>query len=130
MRQKTDEELADDLEVFIRNSRCKDAPRIIVDPSAASFKAVLFKRGIWVSDCDNDVMEHGIKWTASALHQKKLRFHRVRCPHSQAEFQSYAWDKKKAENGQEQPIKKHDHCPDAGRYMVNEVFQFPWRLGA
>jgi PBSX family phage terminase large subunit len=130
MRQKTDEELADDLEAFIKASRCNAQPKIVVDPSAASFKAVLYKRGFWATDCDNDVMEHGIKWTASALHQKKLRFHRVRCPHSQSEFQSYAWDKKKAENGTEQPIKKNDHCPDAGRYMVNEVFKFPWRLGA
>jgi hypothetical protein len=64
------------------------------------------------------------------LAQKKLRFHRVRCPHSPVEFQNYAWDKKKSENGAEQVIKKRDHCPDAGRYIVNDVFAQEWRLSA
>jgi PBSX family phage terminase large subunit len=130
MRQKTDSELADDLEQFIKESNCPAEPKIIVDPSAASFRAELVRRGMWVGDCDNDVMTYGIRRVASVLAQKKLRFHRVRCEHSPMEFQSYAWDKKKSENGTEQVVKKHDHCPDAGRYIVNDVFSQEWRLAA
>jgi PBSX family phage terminase large subunit len=130
MRQKTDGELADDLEKFIKESNCPEDPKIIVDPSAASFKAELLRRGMWVVDADNDVMEHGIRNTASFLHQKKIRFQRERCVKSPGEFQSYSWDKKKSDNGTEQPIKKHDHCPDTGRYMVNDVCKDSWRLSA
>ena len=128
MRQKTDGELVNDLEKFIKESRCPQTPKIIVDPSAASFKVELLRRGFWVVDADNDVMAYGIKRVSSALHQKKLRFHRTRCLHSQEEFQSYAWDKKKAANGTEEVIKKHDHTCDAGRYAVNDIFQYDWRL--
>ena len=130
MRQKTDEELADDLEGFIKASNCPQDPKIIVDPSAASFKVTLQRRGMWVEDADNDVMTYGIKRTASALHQKKLRFHRIRAPYCQTEFQAYAWDKKKSDNGTEQVVKKNDHTPDAGRYAVNDIFKYEWRLTA
>ena len=130
MRQKTDGELADDLEKFIKESNCPLDPKIIVDPSAASFKAELSRRGMFVIDADNDVMTYGIKRTASVLHSKKIRFHRVRCSHCPPEMQSYSWDKKKADNGAEQVIKKNDHCPDAVRYYVNEVYQYDWRLAA
>lgn len=130
MRQKTDTELADDLEAFIKASNCPDDPKIIVDPSAASFRAELVRRGMWVVAADNDVMTYGIQRTASVLAQKKLRFHRTRCPHSQAEFQAYAWDSKKTDKGTEEVIKKRDHTPDAGRYIVNDVFKQEWRLAA
>jgi hypothetical protein len=129
-RQKTDGELADDMETFIRDSKCQQTPKIVIDPSAASFRAELIRRGFWVVECDNDVMTYGIRRVSSVLSQNKLRFHRVRCPHSPVQFQSYAWDKKKADNGTEQVVKKNDHCPDAGRYIVNDVFQNEWRLMA
>ena len=35
-----------------------------------------------------------------------------------------------AKLGEEKPIKKADHTCDAGRYIVNEVFQYDWRLAA
>ena len=130
MRQKTDAEYADDLEAFIQRSECKHRPKVVVDPSAASFRAELLKRGgFWIVDCDNDV-ENGIRRTASALHQKKLRFHRRKTPNAQREFKGYAWNDKRAKLGVEEPLKAHDHAPDAGRYVVNEVFKFDWRLGA
>ena len=127
-RQKTDGEYADDLEKFIKESNCPAGPKILLDPSAASFKAELLKRGLWVVPCDNDVESYGLQRTASALAQGKIKFHRERTPYSQKELPSYSWDKKRAENGKEQPIKKNDHTCDATRYMVNEVFQHPWRL--
>ena len=69
-RTKTDSEYADDLEKFIAESRVKTRPTIIVDPSAASFKAELYKRGIITQDADNEVLD-GIRRTASALKLRK-----------------------------------------------------------
>jgi hypothetical protein len=42
-------------------------------------------------------------------------------------MQTYAWDTKAAQRGEEKPLKIHDHGPDAFRYFSNtEVPQ--WRL--
>ena len=48
MRQKTDAEYADDLAEFIGPER---NAKVIIDPSAASFKAEMTKRGIWHRGC-------------------------------------------------------------------------------
>ena len=129
MRQKTDAEYGDDLVKFIAESRIPQKPTVIVDPSAASFKVELEKRGIWVMDADNEVLD-GIRRTASALKLGKIRVHRDNCPNTQREMQSYAWNDKKAKLGEEEPIKANDHAADAVRYMANHVFEAPWRLMA
>jgi hypothetical protein len=48
MRQKTDAEYADDLVEFIGS---QNNAKVIIDPSAASFKAEMMKRGIWHLRC-------------------------------------------------------------------------------
>ncbi len=70
MRQKTDAEYADDLVAFI--GPLNDA-KVIVDPSAASFKAELSKRGIWHADADNEV-NAGIRLVSMVLNQRLVRF--------------------------------------------------------
>jgi hypothetical protein len=42
---------------------------------------------------------------------------------------TYAWDEKKTDNGKEQPVKSHDHFPDAARYFVNTRIP-DYRIGA
>lgn len=127
MAQKTDKQYADDLVKFLASCNCKQGPRIIVDPSAASFKAELNTRGgLWVADANNEVLD-GIRRTASALHQRKIRVHRS-CVAVAREHQNYAWDPAKAKLGVEEPIKKGDHTCDALRYVVNLVFKDQWRL--
>ena len=123
-RQKTDAEYADDLVEFIGPSR--DA-MVIIDPSAASFKTELIRRGILIWDADNEVSE-GIRVTSMVLNQKLIRFCRETTPRTVEEIQSYAWDKKAAERGEEKPLKTHDHGPDALRYFVKGQIPF-WRLG-
>jgi PBSX family phage terminase large subunit len=130
-RQKTDGEYADDLEAFIKRSNCPMGPKIIVDPSAASFRVELLKRGLWVSGADNDVESYGIRNTASVLATRKMLFHKERTPMCQRELPNYSWSKTRAENGKEQPVKKDDHTPDAVRYLVNELFsKNTWRLNS
>lgn len=123
--QKTDAEYADDLINFIGSG---PRPEVIIDPSAASFKVELNRRGIWTADANNEVLD-GIRKTASLLAQKKLRFNKAKCPHTINEFQTYAWDDKKSKRGEEEPIKQNDHGPDAARYYV-ETRVPDWRLAA
>ncbi|MBA3912967.1 MAG: PBSX family phage terminase large subunit [Acidobacteriales bacterium] len=125
MRQKTDAEYADDLAQFIGPQN--DA-KVIVDPSAASFKAEMIKRGIWHVDADNDVND-GIRIVSMVLNQRLARFCRQTAPKTIQELQTYAWDPKAAQRGEEKPLKGHDHGPDAFRYFAKSEVPW-WRLSA
>ena len=125
MRQKTDAEYADDLMKFIGPNN--DA-KVIIDPSAASFKAEMTKRGIWHVDADNDVNE-GIRISSMVLNQRLVRFCRQTAKKTIQEMQSYAWDPKAAQRGEEKPLKIHDHGPDAFRYFAKNDVPY-WRLAS
>ena len=112
-RQKTDAEYAEDLEAFLSGDR--DA-QVIVDPSAASFKAELKKRGFRVKDARNDVRE-GIAVTATLIGSRLLLAERSNTPCFRRELDSYVWDEKAREKGDERPVKDHDHAMDAMRYL-------------
>jgi PBSX family phage terminase large subunit len=124
MRQKTDAEYADDLVAFIGPHM--DA-KVIVDPSAASFKAEMLKRGIWHVDAENEVNE-GIRRVSMVLNQKLVRFCHQTTKKTVQEMQTYAWDSKAALRGEEKPLKIHDHGPDAFRYFAETDVPY-WRLG-
>jgi PBSX family phage terminase large subunit len=123
MRQKTDAEYADDLVEFIGPER---NAKVIIDPSAASFKAELTKRGIWHVDADNEVND-GIRLVSMVLNKRMVRFCRQTVKKTTQELQTYSWDTKAALRGEEKPLKIHDHGADAFRYFaMSEVPQ--WRL--
>ena len=88
---------------------------VIIDPSAASFKTELIRRGMWIADADNEVSE-GIRVTSMLLNQKLIRFCRETTPRTVQEMQSYAWDRKAAERGEEKPLK--DSRPRARRFAI------------
>jgi PBSX family phage terminase large subunit len=123
MRQKTDAEYADDLVEFIGP---QGNAKVIVDPSAASFKAEMSKRGIWHVDAENDVNE-GIRISSMILNQRLVRFARQTIRKTIEEMQTYAWDAKAAQRGEEKPLKLHDHGPDAFRYFAKTEVPY-WRL--
>ena len=125
MRQKTDAEYADDLAEFI--GRTRDA-KVIIDPSAASFKAEMTKRGIWHVDADSDVND-GIRIVSMVLNKRMVRFCRQTTQNTVQELQTYAWDAKAAQRGEEKPLKMHDHSPDAFRYFAKSEVPY-WRLDA
>ena len=123
MRQKTDAEYADDLVEFIGPER---NAKVIIDPSAASFKAELTKCGIWHVDADNEVND-GIRLVSMVLNKRMVRFCRQTVKKTTQELQTYSWDTKAALRGEEKPLKIHDHGADAFRYFaMSEVPQ--WRL--
>lgn len=123
--QKTDAQYADDMSAFM-GSRPEELCMIIVDPSAASFIQELRSRGWVVKEANNDVLD-GIRKTGALFAKRQIRINQNRCKGLIGELQSYVWDDKAAEKGEEKPVKQLDHGPDAIRYKVNSLPN--WRIG-
>lgn len=130
--QKTDNEYLEMLEEFIEpiknylwvetfdpwtKQTVKKFRRIpvVVDPSAASFIALL-RQSKWFTpiDADNDVI-NGIRRTSSAISNGLIKIH-VRCKNWKKEAQSYVWD---TDCEEDKPTKENDHLMDSTRYFVN-----------
>lgn len=130
-KQKTDDEYATDLENFMADEiedyrtrleasrREPNVPmpskiQLIVDPSAASFIALMKKKD-WckVVKANNDV-EDGIRETASAMKRGLIK---ISCCMSEwrREVEGYVWDERVEED---KPVKENDHLMDATRYFV------------
>ena len=114
-RQKTDAEYADDLMAFLGGDM--DA-QIIIDPSAASFRAELRNRGLRVRNAVNRVRE-GISTMAVLIGNRQLLAEKDHCPDFLREIHSYVWDEKARLHGEEKPVKERDHAMDACRYLVS-----------
>lgn len=112
-RQKTNREYADAVQEFLEPYSIRG---LYVDPSAASFKLELQRRGIHVIDANNDVY-NGIQFMASEMQKGSLLICKD-CPSTIKEIEGYLWDSKKSERGEDAPIKKNDHALDAIRYAV------------
>jgi PBSX family phage terminase large subunit len=104
--------------------------RIIVDPSAASFirqlwaDKALFDGGLSVMGADNAVID-GIRLVSSLVATGRLLVHKS-CANLVDQMQSYSWDKKAAERGEDKPEKRNDHAVDALRYGIKTTHQL-WR---
>jgi PBSX family phage terminase large subunit len=116
-RAKTDFELVQDLKSFIG---CKNVTAIYVDPSAASLKIALQQADLPVIEAKNDVIP-GIKIVGQFIAGKNIMIHKS-CTVLKEQIQSYAWDPKAADRGEDKPIKKNDHCIDSLRYACFSAF--------
>jgi phage terminase large subunit len=96
---------------------------VIIDPSAASFIALLRKRGIRIIKARNDVLD-GIRFVGTLLNTGGIFFLR-KCKNTIQEFGSYIWDTKACERGEDKPIKQHDHAMDAVRYFCFTILYKP-----
>lgn len=127
--QKTDQEYGADLDEWIedvwefKKDNAEYRPisgmtvgkiQTIIDPSAASFIALL-KKNEWskVRQADNAVLD-GIRETAVALKTGRLKILKS-LTNWQKEAGGYVWDDNE---GVERPIKIADHLMDATRYFV------------
>lgn len=113
--QKTDEQYAQDLETWLADIKPGKEIRTIIDPSAASFIALLRqKNGRYrVVKADNAVVD-GIRETATAMDQGIIKI----APWLVSwikEADGYVWDDNPAED---KPVKENDHAMDATRYFV------------
>ncbi len=99
--------------------------KVIVDPSAASFRAAwqrCYQR--WPEAADNAVLD-GIREVASLLATERLRIHES-CTETLREMSAYSWDPKAQERGEDKPVKQDDHHTDATRYGVRS-YRTTWR---
>lgn len=110
--QKTDDEYGAALEEFVKDIDGKI--KVIIDPSAASFIALLRKKPKFtVMQADNAVAD-GIRETATAMQTGRIKID-PGCVQWKKEAEGYVWD----ENAQEdRPVKLNDHLMDAMRYFV------------
>ncbi|WIL49932.1 PBSX family phage terminase large subunit [Bacillus bombysepticus] len=115
-RQKTDDEYLDDLKEFIGDISIRG---IIVDPSAASFIALLKKNRFKVLKAKNEVID-GIRNVARLLNEEKIKYNDC-CKETFREYASYTWDEKATARGEDKPNKENDHQIDGDRYFVNTV---------
>lgn len=116
-RSKTDQELVRDIKDFISY---KNVSAIYVDPAAASLKIAMRQEDLPVLDANNDVLL-GIKTCSKFISGKNIVIHKS-CSVLREHLQSYAWDPKAADRGEDKPVKKNDHICDALRYAVCSAF--------
>lgn len=115
--QKTDEDYYTELERLADRLPIR---AVIVDPSAASMIACIRKHGKYiVYPADNAVID-GIRITSTALSAGRL-FISDRCINLIREIETYVWDDKAAERGEDKPLKVNDHAMDALRYFCKLV---------
>ena len=128
--QKTDEEYGKELREWIKDIAegrqesynvlsgysLKKIPTII-DPSAASFIALL-KKSDWarVIPADNAVID-GIRETAVALKSEKIKI-KSSLKNWKDEVGGYVWDDT---TGEDRPVKVDDHLMDSMRYFVKTM---------
>ncbi len=119
-RQKTDSDYADDLQAWLEGIM---PDRVIVDPSAASFKAELSKRGFTVVNANNDVL-NGIRTHARMLKNGEFKILKS-CPHAIRSYSAYLWDARAQARGEDKPLKQDDHCFVAGTMVTTRRGQIP-----
>jgi hypothetical protein len=113
--QKTDEQYANDLDDFTSDIKLPEGRKleVIVDPSAASFIAVLRQRHRYkVRKADNAVAD-GLRETATCMDKGLIKINE-KLTAVKKELSGYMWDAKKAD---ETPVKDKDHAADAIRYL-------------
>ncbi|MDQ0719797.1 PBSX family phage terminase large subunit [Paenibacillus sp. W4I10] len=111
---------------FVKFISDVDVKKIFIDPSAKGFITELKKLGVRrIEEADNSVLP-GIESVSVALKELRL-FVSAKCKETLKEFQSYIWDDKAAQRGEDKPIKKYDHAMDALRYVVYAIFGKPRR---
>lgn len=117
-RQKSDYEYAQDFVGFIRGYHVK---RIYIDPSAASFRRELQREGIRdLVDADNRVLD-GIRFVSNELCSGSFKVC-SNCVNAIREFQTYVWDEKASNRGEDKPVKENDHILDSLRYALYTHF--------
>lgn len=126
-KQKSPSEYAQDFKTFVRNIEKQTSQQVlfvVIDPSAKGL-AEEIKRAcptIRVFNADNTV-KLGISRVQKLLTFDRLKLS-IKQKHLKSEMFLYEYDKKSIERGDEKPVKENDHCQDALRYYVMEVWKY------
>ena len=115
-RMRTDQEYYEALEAL-----AGDLPveQVVIDPSAASFIAVVRKAGRFRIRRANNQVLPGIQLVAQLLRTGRLQFS-PNCKAAIREFSLYSWV---SEGAQDQPVKENDHAMDDIRYFCMTILR-------
>lgn len=117
-RRRTDEEHYDAVHKFIGDKPVID---MVVDPSANSFKEVIWRHGRYDAiDADNSVLD-GIQTVDMMLHDGTIKISET-CTNLLSEMQLYRWDDKAAKDA---VIKENDHCITGDTLIATENGDVP-----
>ena len=108
----TDEEYYEALERLAGDRQIR---QVIIDPSAASFIALIRRRGRFSVRKARNAVVPGIRLVSSLLKAGKLGFTPA-CADCIREFRLYRW-----QDGADLPVKEHDHAMDDVRYFCATV---------
>ena len=113
---RTDQEYYEALEAL-----AGDLPveQVVIDPSAASFIAVVRKAGRFRIRRANNQVLPGIQLVAQLLRTGRLQFS-PDCKAAIREFSLYSWV---SEGAQDQPVKENDHAMDDIRYFCMTILR-------
>lgn len=115
-KQKTDAEFVLEFDEWLQRC-CPTKPRTVYcDPSAASWKVALMRRGYHVQNADNDVI-NGIRHVSTCFNTSKYYIDSS-CKNTEQEYMSYVWDANAQKLGVDKPVKEHDHTCDTDRYVL------------
>lgn len=112
-KQKTDGEFANEFTEWLGGIF---PLAVYVDPSAASWKVELLRRGYRVLNANNDVI-NGIRKVGEMIASGNYHIDKS-CTATQKEYVSYVWDSAAQLKGKDQPLKIHDHACDTDRYAI------------
>lgn len=137
-KQKSPSEYAKDFKEFKEKvqeeTKTKNTPDglkiryVFIDPSAKGL-AEEIKRvcpDVFIKDAENDVAL-GIMRVQKLLSYQRIRYSPKQKMLIQENYQ-YEYNKDLLDKGKEEPIKKHDHCEDAERYLVMGVWKIIRRM--
>lgn len=111
--QKLNHEYADEVKKWLEPYAIKN---IYMDPSAEAFRLELNRRGMHVALANNKVSD-GIQIMTSLMKKGDLLV-MENCKNLIREIESYVWDDRSVERGEDEPLKRDDHAVDALRYAV------------
>ena len=127
MKQRSPSQYAADFKDFkerIEKETSKKVTFVYIDPSARGL-AEEIKRvcpEVQIVGADNDV-KLGIQRVSKLLAYNALIFS-TRQTHLKDEMYLYMYNKDLLDKGREEPIKDHDHCEDATRYLVQGFWSY------
>lgn len=119
-KQKTDAEFSADLKDWLGGV---DPYKIIVDPSAASFKVQLRKDGYFqVENAVNDIV-NGIRTQMTMLKSGEYLINEKGCPRTIKDYGGYSWDERAQLRGEDVPASgPAEHTKDVERYVAHTLF--------
>lgn len=121
-QQKTDEDYGNDIDAFTEGIGNEYAKlKVIVDPSAASFIALLRrKKKYHVIPADNSILD-GIRETAMCLQNGNIKIS-PKCVNWKKEVMGYIWADY---TGEDIPVKENDHCLTGDTLVMTENGEKP-----